>query len=58
MLFNSYEFVVLVALTLCVYYMPYVYRRGWQVYVLIIVSFVFYAYGQPWLLLLLIFVKQ
>ena len=54
MLFNSYEFVVLVALALCVYYMPYVHRRGWQVYVLIIASFIFYAYGQPWLLLLLI----
>ena len=54
MLFNSVAFVVLVLATLCVYYMPFVIRRGWQVYVLIIASFVFYAYGQPWLLLLLI----
>lgn len=54
MLFNSVAFVVLVLATLCVYYTPFVIRRGWQVYVLIIASFVFYAYGQPWLLLLLI----
>ena len=54
MLFNSFAFVALVVATLCVYYLTFVLRRGWQVYVLIIASFVFYAYGQPWLLLLLI----
>lgn len=52
MLFNSWEFVVLVLLTFMVYYLPWV--RRWQIYVLLAASFVFYAFDSFWLLLLLL----
>ncbi|PCI27951.1 MAG: membrane-bound O-acyltransferase family protein [SAR324 cluster bacterium] len=51
MLFNSFPFLLLVLATLIVYYN--VYLKNYQVHILIISSFVFYAYGQPYLLLLL-----
>ena len=52
MLFNSWEFVVLVIITFLVYYMPWVRHR--QIYVLLGASFVFYAFDSFWLLLLLL----
>lgn len=52
MLFNSWMFVGLVIVTLVVYYLPFL--RRWQLYVLLISSFLFYAYDNLWLLLLLI----
>ena len=52
MLFNSFEFVILVAVTLLLYYLPI--ARTWQVVILIVSSFVFYGSHEPWLLLLLI----
>jgi alginate O-acetyltransferase complex protein AlgI len=52
MLFNSIPFTVLVAITFGVYYLPFM--RPWQVQVLILASFIFYAYEQPVLLLLLL----
>lgn len=53
MLFNSWPFVLLVLCSFIVYYLPF-FRTG-QVYVLIASSLVFYAYSNPWLLLLLLF---
>lgn len=53
MLFTSSAFIILVLLTLCVYYMPLM--RSFQIYILVSASFIFYAYGQPYLLALLIF---
>lgn len=53
MLFTSFEFVVLVIITLSIYYLPLL--RRWQVPILIIASLVFYAANQAdllWLLLL------
>ena len=52
MLFNSFPFLFLVLATFVLYYLPAV--RRYQVQVLILSSFTFYAYGQPYLLLLLI----
>ncbi len=52
MLFNSFPFILLVALTLILYYNKYLMK--YQIYILIASSFVFYAYGQPYLLLLLL----
>lgn len=52
MLFNSWEFVVLVITTFVVYYLPWVKR--WQTYVLLVSGFVFYAVDSFWLLLLLL----
>lgn len=51
MLFTSYAFIVLVVITFGLYYLN-VLRRA-QVWILIIASFIFYAYGQPILLALL-----
>lgn len=53
MLFNSYTFILLVLGTLALFYLPLL--RPFQSLVLIAASFVFYAYGQPALLALLIF---
>ncbi len=50
MLFNSYPFIILVSITFFLYYFLPVKH---QVTVLIISSFVFYGYSQPYLLLLL-----
>ena len=52
MLFNSFPFVLLVLITLAIYYNKHL--EKYQIYVLIASSFVFYAYGQPLLLLLLL----
>ncbi len=53
MLFTSQEFVVLLTITFLLYYVPFL--KKLQVAILIASSFVFYAYFQPALLLLLIF---
>lgn len=50
MLFNSYPFVILVLITFLFYYMLF---RHQQVFILIVSSFVFYGYSQPYLLILL-----
>ena len=52
MLFNSWPFVGLVVLTALIYYLPFL--RKSQVYVLLVSSFVFYAYDNLGLLTLLI----
>ncbi len=52
MLFNSWTFVALVALTMLLYYAPYLKR--WQTYILLFASFIFYAYDSMPLLLLLL----
>lgn len=51
MLFNSFPFGVLVAVTLALFYAPAV--RRWQTSLLIVASFVFFAYHLPAQLLLL-----
>lgn len=51
MLFNSLEFIVLLLITLICYYLPFV--RKQQVWILIVVSSVFYAWSVPYLLILL-----
>ena len=55
MLFNSFPFLVLLAVTLPLYYLPLQGRgeRVWQVILLLAASAVFYAWEIPWLLLLL-----
>jgi alginate O-acetyltransferase complex protein AlgI len=52
MLFNSIPFVILVLVTLVIYYLPLMRRH--QVLVLVAASFVFYAWERPILLLLLL----
>ena len=52
MLFNSWLFVGLVIATAIVYYLPFLKKQ--QLYVLLIASFLFYAYDSLGLLLLLI----
>ncbi|MGB5337759.1 MAG: hypothetical protein WBO06_01560, partial [Gammaproteobacteria bacterium] len=52
MLFNSYSFVLLVLVTLAVYYAPFVNR--WQPHILIAASLVFYGTEQPMLVILLL----
>jgi alginate O-acetyltransferase complex protein AlgI len=52
MLFNSWAFILLLSVTFAVYYIPVL--RKIQVLLLIISSLVFYAYGQPELLSLLL----
>lgn len=51
MLFNSLEFIFLVIFTSIFYYNKNLIKN--QIHILIISSFIFYAYGQPYLLLLL-----
>ncbi|MEO8174350.1 MAG: hypothetical protein ABI581_14745, partial [Sediminibacterium sp.] len=53
MLFNSFVFIGLLLITLGLYYIPRVSK--FQVQLLILSSLVFYAYGQPALVLLLLF---
>jgi len=57
MLFNSFEFLVLLAVTLLLYYLPLPGRwaRIWQVVVLLVASAIFYAWENPRLLILLSF---
>jgi alginate O-acetyltransferase complex protein AlgI len=52
MLFNSFEFALFLLLTFVIYYLPFL--RRFQVPVLIVASFVFYASHTPWLMLLLL----
>lgn len=52
MLFNSWEFAVLVLATFVAYYLPW--ARRWQIYILLFSSFVFYAVDSFWLLFLLL----
>jgi alginate O-acetyltransferase complex protein AlgI len=52
MLFNSIPFAILVAITFAIYYLPFMRRH--QVIVLVVASFVFYAYERSILLLLLL----
>ncbi|MEY2539367.1 MAG: hypothetical protein QOG67_3107 [Verrucomicrobiota bacterium] len=52
MLFNSIPFVIFVAITFAGYYLPFM--GPWQVQILTAASFIFYAYEQPILLLLLL----
>jgi alginate O-acetyltransferase complex protein AlgI len=51
MLFNSFPFIFLVLITLILFYNKRLLK--YQTHILIVSSFVFYAYGQPYLLLLL-----
>jgi alginate O-acetyltransferase complex protein AlgI len=53
MLFTSYAFFLLLLITFSIYYTPVLTR--FQMYILIIASFVFYGYQEPILVLLLIF---
>jgi alginate O-acetyltransferase complex protein AlgI len=52
MLFNSFPFIALLLATLTLYYQPWL--RRYQIPTLIVASFVFYAYSNPSLVLLLI----
>jgi len=55
MLFNSWEFLILLLITLVLYYLPLTgaVRRIWQVMLLLVSSAIFYAWEEPRLLLLL-----
>ncbi len=55
MLFNSFEFLVLLAVTLVLYYLPIAGRfaRVWQVGLLLVASSIFYGWENPRLLILL-----
>ncbi|MBB5353633.1 alginate O-acetyltransferase complex protein AlgI [Haloferula luteola] len=53
MLFNSFEFLALLALTFVLYYLPMPGRRQWQVGLLLVSSALFYGWGAPELLPLL-----
>jgi alginate O-acetyltransferase complex protein AlgI len=52
MLFNSFEFCLFLLVTFVLYYLPFL--RRFQVHILIIASFVFYASHTPWLMFLLL----
>lgn len=55
MLFNSFDFLILLAVTLLLYYLPIAGRfaRAWQVGVLLVASSIFYGWDNPKLLILL-----
>jgi alginate O-acetyltransferase complex protein AlgI len=55
MLFNSWEFLILLATTFALYHVPIpgMKRRTWQVVLLLAASAVFYAWNEPRLLILL-----
>lgn len=53
MLFNSYAYFFLVLLTFFLYYSKHL--KNFQIHLLIVASFVFYSYTNPWLLALLVF---
>ncbi len=55
MLFNSFEFLILLAVTLPLYYLPVTGRwsRVWQVGLLLVASSIFYGWEEPKLLILL-----
>lgn len=52
MLFNSVTFVIFFLITFLIYYLPLL--KKWQVPILVIASFIFYAWSSPALLILLI----
>ncbi|MFZ1688596.1 MAG: MBOAT family O-acyltransferase [Flavobacteriales bacterium] len=52
MLFNSLDFLCLLAPTFLLYYLPFM--RRLQLHLIITASFIFYAYSEPWLLTLLV----
>ncbi len=52
MLFNSFEFLIFLVITFTAYYLPLL--RRFQVSILIVASFIFYASHSPWLVLLLL----
>jgi alginate O-acetyltransferase complex protein AlgI len=52
MLFTSSSFLILLGITFIVYYLPFL--RRWQTLMLIIASLIFYAWEQPYLLILLL----
>ncbi len=52
MLFNSSAFLILVLATFLIYYLSFLAK--FQIQILIISSLIFYAYGQPYLLILLL----
>lgn len=52
MIFNSFEFIVLLVLTFSLYYLPIL--KSYQLQILISSSFIFYAYHNPVLLALLV----
>jgi alginate O-acetyltransferase complex protein AlgI len=54
MLFNSYSFLIFLLITFSLYYLPFAFIRKMQLSILIIASFIFYAYERPVLLLLLL----
>jgi alginate O-acetyltransferase complex protein AlgI len=53
MLFNSWEFLVFLLVTMFLYYLPLF--KKFQIAILIGASFIFYGWFQPWLLTLLLF---
>lgn len=53
MLFNSLDFLCLLVPTFVLYYLPLLHR--WQLHLIVMGSFIFYAYSAPWLLALLVF---
>ena len=55
MLFNSWEFLILLATTFALYHVPVpgMRRRTWQVVLLLVASAMFYAWNEPQLLILL-----
>ena len=57
MLFNSWEFLILLLITVPLYYLPMggSRRRVWQIALLLAASAVFYAWEEPRLLILLAF---
>ncbi len=52
MLFTSLAFLMLLGATFALYYLPFLAR--FQVFILIVASFVFYASAKPWLLAILV----
>lgn len=52
MLFNSYNFLILLSVTFLVYYTPFF--KKYQIHILIVTSCVFYAHHNPELLILLV----
>ncbi|CAH0997918.1 hypothetical protein EMA8858_04053 [Emticicia aquatica] len=53
MLFTSFPFFILLIITFGLYYTPIL--ANYQVYILVLASFIFYAFSEPILILLLIF---
>lgn len=50
MLFNSLPYLILLSINFTLYYLPFF--RNFQILLIIIASFIFYGYSQPWLLTL------